>query len=111
MSQTYAVAESAHAELAQLRARLLAAVNNRQLIADGPLFVLATTESAKRIYWRRVREVMGKAYFAVGNDHSIAIQCPACRKVEIVKGDVTRFRCRCSPAVERFAHQCRSIEV
>lgn len=111
MSQVYAVAESAHAEMARLRAQLLSAVKHRRLISDGPLLVLATSESVKRIYNRRLGEIIGQSYQLVDGDRTVAVQCPACRKVEIIKGDVVRFHCVCSPSVTRFAHQCRSIDL
>jgi hypothetical protein len=75
------------------------------------ILVRPTADNLKAIYWHEVRKVMKDAYVDPNGMGTVAIQCPQCKKVTMVMRDVLFFSCKCSPNVERFTHQCRTIEV
>ena len=98
---SYFVPENALADLKAYQQTLLGAVGKH----------LISAQKAKEQYWERLRVVLGQSYQHTDDeDRMIAIQCSqGCNRVSVVRSDVKRFTCVCSP-VEQFTFQCRTID-
>lgn len=69
-----------------------------------------TAEQARKQHWETVRRVMAQA---VSDDGKTAfpIICNGCGEITVVASDVQRYRCKCSPDVERYTAQSRFLDL
>lgn len=109
MSKVYAVADSARAAMARAAAEARRAMDHG--IEKNGLWYRVSLEQAREMYWSKVRTILREAHIEVDPDRNIAIQCPDCKKVTVISGSVKTFNCHCSPHEERYAFQCRHIDL
>jgi hypothetical protein len=78
----------------------------RDMVGRGVI----TAAHGSAIYFQRVREVIQNgAMQETSNERMVFVQCNACHRVEKIAGNVLRYSCRCSPAVEQFTFKNRTL--
>lgn len=60
----------------------------------------------ERQYTKQLNDLIRQGVQETQNDRTIRVQCPACKRIELIAGDVDRWKCVCG-SIERLAFQTR----
>jgi hypothetical protein len=108
MGAVFVVSEQANRELEAMAAHLKADLG--KAIYRNGVWTMLTAAEAQRVYIERMRAILGHGgYREVPDNRTVRVKCDGCGRVEQIIADVTRYRCRCNPHVERFT--CKTTVV
>ena len=92
-------ARARHA-MAELTAEFRRKMNLGALVLTAPGYYSKLSQE----YEDRVKAIVRDGMEDTANDRMVRVQCPICRRIEQIAGDVQRWQCSCTP-VERLAFQ------
>ena len=59
----------------------------------------------RKEYEEKLKAIVREGVTDVRNDRNVRIECPDCKRRDVIAGDVQRWSCVCSPNISRYTFQ------